>query len=991
MSYVLAVDLGTTFTAAAVVRDGSDPQIVTLEHHGTSVPSVLWLGPDKNMLVGTAAARRAASDAPRVVREFKRRIGDTTPILVGGSPYSAEQLSAKLLRWVFDTVCEQEGAAPVGMAVTHPANWGPYKLELLNQLLRIAEVGPSVTLTEPEAAAMQYAASERVEVGSVIVVYDLGGGTFDVATLRKTDGGFEMLGEPEGVERLGGIDFDAAIYGYVVDQLGNVLDDVPPDNVDWIAAISRLREECTNAKETLSVAPDATIEVWLPTGRHEVTITAEKFNELIEPPVTETLKAVRRALQTAHVAPADVSRILLVGGSSRIPIIRRSIEADLDIRTAVDTHPKHAVALGAARFAGSAVFRTELPVSRIAEVAAPVDHVAEAEKVDNRLSRHDAMRSLAGSVATMALAHERGDLAERMANRIDRLDNQSVRVLIAGDFKQGKSTLTNALVDTDICPADPDFATAVPTAIRHGLEPQATIYRDMDTDEPVAEGIDVANVGRYVSETEGADPDRDRVRSCSVALPVDWLKAGIELVDMPGYGGLDATAGARIVAELRQAQAVLFVSDASQELTSPEIDFLKTAVRHCPNVTCVMSKIDAYVDWRLIRDVDTGHLKRAELDVPIVPVSALLHLTAKRRARAEYDKESGIDELVRMLSQRIVADVEAEQTLETVVDVESSLTQLRGVLLAEVGALDPARHEEVVEELRATLSSVSALRLDNAAWHRFLRDRTEDLRVSSLDDFEARQRQLISECESVIAANDPSVIWDEFQVWLRAKATQMVGDLYGEIAEEVKVIERKLLEQLASAEDDALKFGPGLRSPFVGALSLDVMENKPLEERATNVAIESSWSAAEPLLGIGGFIPGLGPVSLIVAAVAGLVFGRRALKQRKTRALDARREEARQHLRDYTDEVDRLVRRSVERYSYQLYRGMRDNVLGRADELERSINEALRKANSVHGKTSTERESRLAQLRAELADADRLNAELDALRAEIAPAEVTGG
>src|SRR3954463_5917530 len=110
-----------------------------------------------------------------------------------------------------------------------------------------------------------------------------------------------------------------------------------------------------------------------------------------------------------------------------------------------------------------------------------------------------------------------------------------------------------------------------------------------------------------------------------------------------------------------------------------------------------------------------------------------------------------------------------------------------------------------------------------------------------------------------MSANDPSVIWDEFQVWLRAKATQLVGDLYGEIAEEVKVIERKLLEQLASAGDDALAFGAGLRSPFVGALSLDVMENKPLEERATNVAIESSWSAAEPLLGIGGGIPRPGP------------------------------------------------------------------------------------------------------------------------------------
>jgi hypothetical protein len=404
-----------------------------------------------------------------------------------------------------------------------------------------------------------------------------------------------------------------------------------------------------------------------------------------------------------------------------------------------------------------------------------------------------------------------------------------------------------------------------------------------------------------------------------------------------------------------------------------------------------MSKIDAYVDWRLIRDIDTGHLKRAGLDVPIVPVSALLHLTATRRSRAEFDNESGIDELVRMVSQRIVAEVEAEQTLETVVDVESSLTQLRGVLLAEVGALDPARHEEVVEELRTTLGNVAELRLDNAAWHRFLRDRTEDLRVSTLDDFEAELRQLISEAESVVQSNDPSVIWDEFQVWLRAKATRLVGDLYGEMAGDVKDIEHKLVEQLAAAEDEALSFGSGLRSPFVGALSLDVMENKPLEERATNVAIESSWSAAEPLLGIGGFIPGLGPVSLVVAAVAGLVFGRRALKQRKARALGARREEARQHLRDYTEEVDRLVRRSVERYSYQLYRGMRDNVLGRADELERSVNEALRKANGVHGKTAAEREARLAHLHVELADADQVNAQLAALRAEMVPLGVGGG
>ena len=122
-----------------------------------------------------------------------------------------------------------------------------------------------------------------------------------------------------------------------------------------------------------------------------------------------------------------------------------------------------------------------------------------------------------------------------------------------------------------------------------------------------------------------------------------------------------------------------------------------------------------------------------------------------------------------------------------------------------------------------------------------------------------------------------------------------------------------------------LGLGAGLSSPFVDDLHLDVLENRPAEDRASSVALESSWSAAEPLLGIAGFIPGLGPVSLAVAAVAGLVFGRRALRQRRERALDGRREEARAHLRDYTGEVDRLVRRSVDRYASQLYRSLRDN------------------------------------------------------------------
>ena len=161
------------------------------------------------------------TEPERVAREFKRRLGDSTPILVGSSPYSAEALMARLLRAVIQEVATREGEAADAIAVCHPANWGPYKIDLLRQGIRIANLPDNVTLlTEPEAAAISYATQQRIDPGQIVAVYDLGGGTFDAAVLRRTQNGFEILGQPEGIERLGGIDFDAAVFGHVSPQPG---------------------------------------------------------------------------------------------------------------------------------------------------------------------------------------------------------------------------------------------------------------------------------------------------------------------------------------------------------------------------------------------------------------------------------------------------------------------------------------------------------------------------------------------------------------------------------------------------------------------------------------------------------------------------------------------------------------------------------------------------------------------------------------------------
>jgi len=156
MTYLLGIDLGTTRTSAAVGHPGPRPgeiEIVNLGDRSSSVPSVLYAGADGSVLVGEGAERRALTDPARVVREFKRRIGDPTPIVVAGVPWSPQELSARVVRWVVDRVREREGGPAARIAVTHPASWGPLKKELLGGAL--AGQGMQVSfLTEPQAAAL---------------------------------------------------------------------------------------------------------------------------------------------------------------------------------------------------------------------------------------------------------------------------------------------------------------------------------------------------------------------------------------------------------------------------------------------------------------------------------------------------------------------------------------------------------------------------------------------------------------------------------------------------------------------------------------------------------------------------------------------------------------------------------------------------------------------------------------------------------------------
>ncbi len=192
--------------------------------------------------------------------------------------------------------------------------------------------------------------------GSTIAVYDLGGGTFDAAVVRKADRsdaafggvGFGLLGRPEGLDRLGGVDFDEVVFEHVRDGLPAAFADLDDTDPRVLSAVARVRRECTEAKEALSADTDVSIPVLLPAASGSVRLHRSEFEGLIREQVEETVEALRKAVKSAGCAPEALTAVLLVGGSSRIPLVAQLVSDGLGRPVAVDTDPKNAIAKGAA-------------------------------------------------------------------------------------------------------------------------------------------------------------------------------------------------------------------------------------------------------------------------------------------------------------------------------------------------------------------------------------------------------------------------------------------------------------------------------------------------------------------------------------------------------------------------------------------------------------------------------------------------------------------
>ena len=347
MSKIIGIDLGTTNSCVSVL-EGGEPVVIANAEGTRTTPSVVAFSKTGERMVGQVAKRQAVTNADRTVASIKRHMGENYHVTVDGQSYTPQQISAFILQKLKADAESYLGQTVTEAVITVPAYFSDAQRQATKDAGKIAGLEVKRIINEPTAAALAYGMDKESE--QKIMVYDLGGGTFDVSILEIGDGVIDVLATA-GNNRLGGDDFDQCITEYLVQEFKKAEGiDLSGDKV----AMQRLREAAEKAKVELSGVTTSNINLPYITAdatgpKHlDVTLTRAKFNELTHHLVEKTTGPVKQALSDSGLQPSDISKVLLVGGSSRIPAVQDMVKTLIGKEGFKGINPDECVALGAA-------------------------------------------------------------------------------------------------------------------------------------------------------------------------------------------------------------------------------------------------------------------------------------------------------------------------------------------------------------------------------------------------------------------------------------------------------------------------------------------------------------------------------------------------------------------------------------------------------------------------------------------------------------------
>lgn len=348
MAKIIGIDLGTTNSAVAIMEGGQATIIPNAEGNRTT-PSVVAFTKDGERLVGETAKRQAIMNPDRTISSIKRDMGTDRKVTIDGKAYTPQEISAMILQKLKADAESYLGQSVSEAVITVPAYFTDAQRQATKDAGKIAGLDVKRIINEPTAAALAYGV-DKDEDSSKIMVFDLGGGTFDVSILEVGDGVFEVL-STRGNNRLGGDDFDNALMDYIAEDFKK------QNGVDLRldpTSDQRLKDAAEKAKKELSSAMTSTINLPFITAVNgqpvhlNMDITRAKFEELIAPLVKKTEEPVNNALKDAGLSASDLNKVLLVGGSTRVPMVQELVKKLTGKDPQKDINPDECVALGAA-------------------------------------------------------------------------------------------------------------------------------------------------------------------------------------------------------------------------------------------------------------------------------------------------------------------------------------------------------------------------------------------------------------------------------------------------------------------------------------------------------------------------------------------------------------------------------------------------------------------------------------------------------------------
>ncbi|MFD3509284.1 dynamin family protein [Nocardia sp. NPDC058666] len=575
----------------------------------------------------------------------------------------------------------------------------------------------------------------------------------------------------------------------------------------------------------------------------------------------------------------------------------------------------------------------------------------------------DTLLSLLDDTATAARTTGREDLVARLESAAIRLRDPRRRIIVAGHPSQGKSRFINALLNQDICPVGDDATTTIPLQLAYAPHARAELVLSTTVSDETRVEFPIEELAQIDARAAGKTITR-----IDLHLPNDLLADGIVIIDTPGIGTRGRSVG--VLEMLPTADAVLMVTDASTELTAPELTFLRQVHEFGVATAVLVTKTDLYPHWRQVFEADREHL--AQLALPVLPISALLRTHALRRQDAQLGAESGFGELFQFLRE-VVTRKESATRRTIACEISSAAEHLTLALGSELAALrDPQHAATTIAELEAAKATAQQLHRRTAAWQQTLADGITDLAGDVDHDLRERLRTISRTGEEWIDDHDPGRHWQAIAEWLTGTVDTALGDnLLWAHARAETLAERvaEHFQELGTTELPALAIEATHQTGTLAELEPDIgVVSKVL------VGMRGSYGGVL-MVGLATTFAGLAMLNPLSIG-AGVLVGGKAYRDDKQARLTRRRAEAKNAVRRFLDDIAFHAAKDTKDRTHHIHRTLRDHYAGIAERTLRSIDESLTAAQQSAGIKAADRDRRTAILEHQLATLRHRTAQL---------------